>query len=104
MNGTTRILALTAALAIGSGVAAQPRSFPEKSRVGWLEVGVFPQASIDGNPVRFTAGGRIHDQSNRIVMPASLSGGATVRFELDPGGQVQRAWILTPAEIEAARR
>ncbi len=104
MITTTRVLALLTALALSGGVAAQPRVFPEKSKVGWLEVVVFPQARMDGNPVNFTAGARIFNQNNSIVMPASVQGAVAVRYELEQGGQVKRAWILTPAEIEAARR
>ncbi|MBW6493229.1 MAG: hypothetical protein K0B16_01510 [Burkholderiaceae bacterium] len=104
MKTSSKVLAMLLAMALSVSVWAQTRKFPEQSNLGWLQVTVFPLATIDGNPARFTAGGRIFDISNRLVIPATLAGSVAVRYELDQGGQIQRAWILLPAEIEAARR
>ena len=103
MKMSTKVLAMLVALVLSTGAWAQTRKFPAQSKLGALEVAVFPLATIDGNPARFTAGGRIFDTNNRLVIPSTLSGSHVVRYELDQAGQISRAWILLPAEIEAAR-
>ena len=97
-------LALAAAPANAQANATGARAFPPDTRVGRLEVGVYPQASIDGNPVRFAPGGRIIDTANRIVTPASVSGSRLVRYQLDPLGNVRVAWILTAGESQPLER
>ncbi len=104
MKTSAKVLALLAALALSTSVWAQTRKFPDQSKLGWLAVSVFPIASIDGNPARFAAGGRIFDTNNRLMIPATLRGSVAVRYELDQAGQIRRAWILQQAEIEAAQR
>ena len=104
MKTSARLLAVLVALVLSASSWAQTRKFPESSKLGVLQVSVFPLATIDGNPARFTAGGRIYDTSNRLVIPASLTTAVAVRYELDQAGQISRAWILLPSEIEAALR
>ncbi len=79
------------------------RVFPEKARLARLELRIFPEAVVDGETVRLAAAARIHDTSNRIVMPASLSGTHDVLLEDDASGQIGRIWILTSEELAAAR-
>lgn len=79
------------------------RPFPASARPGRLEMRVFPEAVLNGEPVRLAAGARIHDTDNRIVMPSTLAGPLDVLVERDLSGQVVRAWILTPAERTAAQ-
>ena len=55
---------------------------------------------LDGTTMPMAVGAQIRDQTNRIVMPASLSEKHLVRFKIDPAGQVSRVWILTPEERE----
>lgn len=55
---------------------------------------------LDGTAVPMAAGAQIRDQSNRVVMPASLFDKQLVRFKTDPAGQVSQVWILTPEERE----
>ncbi|MFT3802540.1 MAG: hypothetical protein QM766_15140 [Burkholderiaceae bacterium] len=83
---------------------APMRAIPGDARLGRLAIGVFPEATIDGKPVRFTAGARIHDRENRIAMPAGLTEPVDVLYRLDQAGQVTAAWILTTDELAAARR
>lgn len=85
-------------------VAQLVRPFPESAKLGRLEMRVFPEAVLDGEPARLTAGARIHDAENRIVMPSTLSGTFDVLVETDSAGQIVRAWILTPDELAAARK
>jgi hypothetical protein len=79
------------------------RSFPPAARLGRLEIRVFPEATLNGEPVRLAAGARIYDQRNMIVMPASLSGSFDALVERDPVGNLGRVWILTPDELKAAQ-
>jgi hypothetical protein len=67
-------------------------------------MGNFPQASIDGQAIRFAAGGRILNESNLSVTPMSVTQPVIVRYRLDFQGQIQDAWILNPSEIVTARR
>ena len=84
---------------VAAGVA---RSFPEKSLLGSMTPGIFPQVSINGTPMRFAAGALIRNQLNLVVSPATLAGAAwPVRYVLDPAGQIVLAWILTDAELAA---
>ena len=44
----------------------EARNFPEKSKLGELIIGVFPEASLNGQSARFSAGGRLINVSNMI--------------------------------------
>jgi len=55
---------------------------------------------LDGTTMPMAVGARIRDQSNRIVMPTTLTERQLVRFKIDPAGQVSQVWILTPEERE----
>ncbi|MDR2240813.1 MAG: hypothetical protein LBE33_10255 [Zoogloeaceae bacterium] len=45
---------------------------------------------------------QIRNTQNLIVMPMAIRGPAPVLYKLDQYGTVQRVWILTPEEAEAA--
>ncbi|MCD6734315.1 MAG: hypothetical protein LT103_12065 [Burkholderiaceae bacterium] len=93
-----------AALACWLPASAQgTRSFPQAARPGRFAVRVFPEAMLDGQSVRLSAGARIYDQRNMIVMPASLSGSFDALVERDPVGDISRVWLLTPEEFQAAQ-
>lgn len=80
------------------------RTIPPKAVPGIIELKNFPDAVIDGNAVRLSAGARIHDLDNRIVMPASLAGARhRVLYTRDGSGLVDRVWFATDAEFEAAQ-
>jgi hypothetical protein len=103
-----RALRAAAALVAAAGwarpaLAQLVRSFPPAARLGRLEIRVFPEATLNGEPVRLAAGARIYDQRNMIVMPASLSGSFDALVERDPVGNLGRVWILTPDELKAAQ-
>ena len=86
-------------------LAMQPRAFPGDTMVGAMTPGIFPEVSIDGQPMRFTASATIRNQSNMVAMPATLMGSTwPVRYTLDQAGQVKSVWILTDTELEAERR
>jgi len=93
-----------AALAWWLPASAQgTRSFPQAARPGRFAMRVFPEAMLDGQSVRLSAGARIYDQRNMIVMPASLSGSFDALVERDPVGDISRVWLLTPEEFQAAQ-
>ena len=86
------------------GAQAQVRPIPEQARHGTLVLGVFPEAKLDGKPVRLGAGARVFDQRNLIVTPASIKDARNyVAFVTGPQNEIVTAWILTSAEIEALR-
>lgn len=103
--------ALRAAIALAAAASGWPlqaaaqlvRPFPDSARLGRLQIRVFPEATLNDEPVRLAAGARIYDQRNLIVMPASLSGTFDVLVERDGAGHIGRAWILTPEELKAAQ-
>lgn len=86
-------------------MASAPRVFPEQSKLGSMTPGVFPLVSIDGKAMRFGAGALIRNQSNMLVLPATLSGATwPVRYTIDSAGNIGQAWILTDAELAAEAR
>ena len=86
-------------------MATAPRVFPEQSKLGSMTPGVFPLVAIDGKAMRFGAGALIRNQSNMLVLPATLSGATwPVRYTIDSGGNIGQAWILTDAELAAEAR
>jgi hypothetical protein len=85
-------------------VAPQQRTFPATTRAGMLDMGVFPEARIDGRDVRFAPGARILNESNVLITPASLQQAVMVRYRFDPLGLVIEAWILNSAERDSALR
>ncbi len=96
------LLALGAAPFLGAAAWAQPRTFTEPTRLGVLEIKVFPQAQIDGNEVLLAPGARIRNESNLLALPSSIRGAVPVRYRLDPMGQLIDAWILTAEERKIA--
>jgi hypothetical protein len=97
--------ALLASLLVAvSAAQAQSRPIPEQARTGILVLGVFPEARLDGKPVRLGAGARVYDQRNLIVTPASIKDARhRVAFVTGPQNEIVTAWILTNAEIDALR-
>lgn len=91
------------ALSYAPPVWSQLRAFPDKTKVGLLQMGNFPEAQIDGRRILFAAGGRILNESNLSVVPMSVQGPVRIRYQLDPMGQVMTAWILSEQEARAAK-
>lgn len=82
---------------------AQTRTFPEKSAVGRMTVGVFPEGTIEGKPVRFAPGARILNEANLLVVPSTFPANTVVRYRVDSLGLIDAVWILSGDEIAAAR-
>ena len=94
------LLAAVAALLLAAPAAhAQLRSIPAEAKRAELRHLQEMVVELNGTPVRLAAAAQIRDQSNRIVVPASLTQPALVKYTTDPQGQVSRIWILTPEEV-----
>ncbi len=104
MNQAIKTLLFVLGIALSASPAsAEPRKFPEHTRLGTLEIVVFPRAVLDGRDVTLAPGTRIHDRSDMLALPATVKGPVTVRYRIDTLGQVIEAWILTPEEIQKAK-
>ena len=82
----------------------QIRTIPEQALLGRLQMGVFPEGSINGRPVRFSPAARILDRNNVAIVPSMVTAPVWVRYRTEPGGLVQTTWILTDDELASARR
>ena len=119
MIRTPRIPALwraltTAVVALAAGPLAHAqlqRPIPADAEVGRLAIGVFPEATLDGRPVRLGPGTRIFDEQNMIRPPSTVGGERKVALARGTLGEITRVWLLSDAEfreisnrIAAARR
>jgi hypothetical protein len=91
-------LALTATCLVAH--AQQHRTFPAKALRGELIVTQFPDALMNGRPVRFAPGARIKSDTNLWVPPAGLTGQkVVVHYTFESTGMIMDAWVLNPAEL-----
>lgn len=75
------------------------RPFPANAKRGEMSPGRYPEIVIDGKTRRLSVGARIWSQKNLLVLPAYLKGDdLTVNYTEDFQGEINRVWILTPAE------
>ena len=87
------------------------RAFPEGVALGRLRIGVFPEATMDGRPVRLGPGTRIRDESNVIRPPSTVEGERRVAYQRGTLDEIVQVWLVTDdewraisARIAAARR
>jgi hypothetical protein len=80
-------------------VAEAARNFPQDAKRGTITEHQYPLYKIDSSTYRIAAGGRIIDQHNRIIMPASFYGKAEVMYRLDNRGELSVIWLMTPEEV-----
>jgi hypothetical protein len=79
--------------------AEAARDFPENARRGTITAHQYPQLRIGSVTYRLAAGGRIFNQDNMIIMPASLpKRRVEVMYQLDFTGQLSKIWLLTDEE------
>jgi hypothetical protein len=76
------------------------RIIPTEALPGVFKPAIFPEAFMNGQPVRLGAGARIYDEQNMIRMPASLSGDYRVAFVRGNLGEIIQIWMLTEAEYQ----
>jgi hypothetical protein len=77
------------------------RRFPEVAKRADFVVKLSPEVLIDGQLQRMAPGGRIFNEQNFVVMPASLTGQKyVVNYTKDFLGQVKDVWILSREELK----
>ena len=79
-------------------IAEAARNFPQNAKRGTITEHQYPHYKIGASTYRIAAGGRIIDQHNRIIMPASFYGKAEVMYRLDNRGELSVIWLLTREE------
>ena len=57
-----------------------------------------PQVVIGRETLVLAPGGLIYDTHNRTIVHNALPQGADVWYQINPGGQIQRIYILRPDE------
>lgn len=78
------------------------RAIPPGAKLGTLAIGVFPQATLNGNAISLGPGFRMYDLLSRIVVPATVSGKSlVVAYRVGPIGELIEAWQLSAAEFSA---
>jgi len=100
--GAKRILstlAIGAMLAASLPAQALERLFPPNVKRGTLSNVDFPSVSVNGSQRKLAPGAWIRNENNTIDMPVTLKGRQfTVNYTEDNEGNVNRVWILSPAE------
>jgi hypothetical protein len=100
--GAKRILstlAIGAMLAASLPAQALDRLFPPNIKRGTLSNVDFPSVSLNGSQRKLAPGAWIRNENNMIDMPVTLRGREfTVNYTENPQGDIDRVWILTPAE------
>lgn len=85
-----------------TGAAAQllhQRQLPGTGKRGELgEPLPLPMVRIGREVLRIAPGGVIYDASNRAILHSALPAAGAVLYTTDANGDVQRLYILTPAE------
>jgi hypothetical protein len=75
------------------------REFPQDARRGTIESHEYPYYRIDKETYRMSAGGRIFNEQNLIIVPVSLPRGkAEIMYRLDTRGELFAIWLLTSDE------
>lgn len=94
ISGFIALLTLGAA-----NTALAERSFPPAAKRGELKAHQYPHYRIGKTTYRISAGGRIFNEQNMIIMPVSLQKQtAQVMYQVDMNGQLSALWLLTRAE------
>ena len=79
--------------------AAIARDFPQDAKRATLNWHHYPQYRIGSTTYRLTTGGRIYNEQNLVIMPASLQQQrAEVMYRTDARGELSTIWLLTPEE------
>ncbi|MDO5102847.1 MAG: hypothetical protein Q4D91_08130 [Lautropia sp.] len=88
-----------------TATAAQIRYFPDNTQLGRIRFGHFPDASLNGKPIRLGPGVRILNQENLVVPPASLHGKShVVAYQTGALNEIVTIWILSEEEYRALKK
>jgi hypothetical protein len=99
------LIGCAAALALPARARRQERSFPAHSKRGKMTPSYFPELLIDGKVRRMSPAGRIFNQDNLIDTAGTLRGtNLPVRYTEDADGNIDRLWLLTPAEARQSTK
>jgi hypothetical protein len=103
MPSRSRPFRLLAAFALALAAAAASaqlsvRNLPDDARRGYLSFVQTNVVSLDSKELRLAPGAQIRGPNNLLVLPTALPKNSLVKYQLDGGGNLVRAWILTPQE------
>jgi len=90
------------ALAWSGTTHAQVRTFPANSqqvRIGEVGNGL---VVINGNTLKLAPGLLVFNENNRTIVRSRIPAGVVARVLVNTRNEIQRVWILTVDEIEAA--
>ncbi len=88
-------LALMAITALGQ---SSLRTLPEDARRGYLSFVQGNVVTLDSKETRLAPGAQIRGANNLLVLPTHLPPNSLVKYQLDGGGNLVRAWILSAQE------
>jgi choline dehydrogenase-like flavoprotein len=97
------VSAVLFAFAFAAAAQAPNRTIPADAKRGWLKHVQERVVDVDGAQRQLTPGAQIRDESNRVVLPASLQAARDVRYLEDGEGRIRQVWILAPLEAQQAR-
>ena len=95
--------AVLLAFAFAASAQAPNRTIPADAKRAWLKHVQQFVVDVDGQQRQLAAGAQIRDESNRIVLPASLGAARDVKYVEDGEGRIRQVWILAPQEAQEAR-
>ena len=77
------------------------RIFPQHAKRGEMKAFQYPYMKIGDKKLRMSAGSRIYNEQNFIIMPSSLQKqAAQILFSTDINGEIFEVWLLTAAEAK----
>ena len=88
-----------------SAQVLQQRPLPAQGKRGELGAPLaLPMIRIGNDVLRLAPGGVLYDQFNRTILHAALPPRADVWYTTDPQGDIQRLYVLAPAEQQMLDR
>ncbi|MGQ0655207.1 MAG: hypothetical protein ACT4P4_23575 [Betaproteobacteria bacterium] len=99
----TFLLATLFACAFAAAAQAPNRGIPPDAKRAWLKHVQQLVVDVDGRERQLAPGAQIRDESNRIVLPASLPAARDVKYLEDGEGRIRQVWILAPQEAQKTR-
>lgn len=98
--GLSGLMVLPVPAAAQEGRPAGHRAFPATALRAEFVITAWPEALLDGQPVRLAPGARIRGEDNLLKVPASLAGQALpVHYTREAvSGLVLEVWVLNAVE------
>jgi hypothetical protein len=96
------VAAALALLSVQTGYAE--RQLPQDGKYAKKAELNYPFVKLGKQVVRLAVGGKIYNEQNLIIMPASAPSSADVLYRLDINGEISQIWILTPEESKLAAK